>query len=162
MTINREETLADMAATVDYLAALVEEADALDFETATDLRDAALRVKKVTSDLISFLEGGMLRQLEAGSRDYGRRTWVRRKKYAERHDHAALAAEVRQRATWRGEDAAGAVAEAVRMMSDLYLSASTKAKVTVIDRMGLDRGSVISREHTGFELQVVEHDEADE
>ena len=164
MTIDRDEALADLGATVDYLAGLRDAADQMGFEDATDIRDEAERVKKMAGDLVSFLEGAMMTHLEAGSREYGGRVWVRKRQFVDRHDHAALLGAVRDAAIRDAYDSGSgevnpdkAMGRMLDWFRTLYLSPSTKAKVTVArDELGLDTKTFVSREDKGWKLDVVD------
>lgn len=170
MTINRDEAIADLQATVDYLGSLTNEADTLGFEAATDIRDEAKRVVKAAGDLVSFLEGKMLTELEAGSREYGGRVWVRKRKYVERHDHSVIARVARDAAIAAARDeetgevnSALALNAAIETMRQVYLSPSTKAKVTVVrDQLGVPTKNFVTREDKGWELDIVDLRDQDE
>lgn len=164
--MDAREAVVDLRATVDYLADLIERADTFDFDAATDLRDEALSVQARAKDLVSLLETGMLRQLEAGSRERGGRVWARVRKYVDRTDHALVAGAVRQAAlnAYRDPDtgevtsAEAAVAEAVRLMGSLYVSPSSDVKRRPLAGIGLDARGVVQREFQKYGLDITDLD----
>ena len=166
MTIDRGEALVDLAATVDYIGGITEAADQVDFETATDLRDALELVRKAAAEAASLLEGQMLKQLEDGSREYGKRVWVRTRRYVDRHDHDVLVARVEEAAIAAAVDkttgeinARTAVQQATTRLRKLFLSPADKAKTTVAEKdLGLERDDYVSREYQGYKLSVTELD----
>lgn len=161
-----DERVADLQATVDYLADLTEQSDGLDMETAVDLSDELGRVKTAVRKLDDLLRTQMLAQLEnGGPRQFGTRIFARSKDYKSRHDHEvivrsaidqAMAAATDQET---GEISPRRAAEAAaRAMASFYVSPSSTAKVTPLKKLGVDRDAFETREFTGWKLSVTETD----
>lgn len=160
------EEVADLQATVDYLKAITERADTLDFATAVAIQDEARRVKAAADELVGMIDGELIKQLEGGARELpDGRLFKRSKQYVDRHDHEPLvAAAVRQGIeAWTHPDSGQVDAEraaesAVRALAKMFLSNSSKAKVTVTDQLGIERDAFVSREFKGWKVLVIEED----
>lgn len=166
MSEQYEETLADLAATVDYIRDHVtERADSLDFDDAVALRDACVAVKDEAGNAISLIETAMLVHLEAGVQQRGSRVFKRKSKVAQRFRHDLIEAAIARIARRLATDDEGvtsparAVDAALRLMHQTYLAPSTKAKVGQLDAMEVDRKAVIETEFKGYELVVETLDE---
>lgn len=167
--MNTEETTAELAATVDYLADITEHAETYDFDEAVDLTDALVKVRKAADTAIGMIQSEMLRQLEgSGARVRGKRLFKRSKKWVVRHDHETIRNAVIDHAVDKatnratGEiDARTAIRSAATALASAYVSPSSTAKVTVLDALGLDRDAYVSRESKGYQL-VVEDLEGDD
>jgi hypothetical protein len=88
--------------------------------------------------------------------------FARVKDYVERFDHDKLvAASINQGIQAAIDPDTGeidprvAAEAAARTMQSLYLSDSTKAKVGVIDRLGLDRRQVRTKEFKSWKVDVI-------
>lgn len=160
------QEVADLQATVDYVRAITEDVDSLDFDTMVAIQDEARRVKAAADELIRMIDGELIRQLEGGARETpDGRLFKRTKEYVDRYDQDVLiGVAVRQGIeAWThpdsGEvDAAAAAESACRAMSKMFLSSSTKAKVTVTDRLGVERDAFITREFKGWKVLIIEED----
>ena len=166
MSSNTPEVVAELKATQDYLADLTERVESFDFEDSVAVQDEARRVKRKADELMSMIDSELLRQLEAGARDIGRRTFKRTKKYVERDDHGKLESLAIRQAMEAATDAETGVTnahEAARVaaatMAKLYLNPSAKAKVSVAERLGLERDTFRSREFKEWQISVIEEDE---
>lgn len=161
-----DERVADLQATVDYLADLTEQSDGFDMDAAIELADELGRVKAAAKKLDDMLRQQMLAQLEdGGPRQYGTRIFARAKDYKDRHDHerivrAAIDAAMRKTIDPdTGEVNAREAAEAAaRQMASFYVSPSTTAKVTPLKLIGVDKKEYQTREFTGWKLLVTETD----
>lgn len=150
--MTREEILADLQATVDYAARIKELADKFEFDEACDIVDALERVKKAIADAQSFVDGELLRQLEAGDRVHNGETFKRVRKYTERTDHDAVVKAVVNTAALHDTPHAAAYAAAATMQR-LYLNKSVGAKKGEIDKLSVPRDAVFSREYTGWKVE---------
>lgn len=171
MSDRTDEIKADLAATVDYLVDRVaEESDSFDFEELVEVEDAVAAAAKACRDAIGLLKTAQLNQLEAsGSRQVGRRVFMRVPKRVERYDHAEISKAIRGLALERALDKAtgeinpARVAElAVQMVGSMYVSPSSTAKKTVIDSLGIVRKTVIRRESVGYEIKIEDLDGDDD
>lgn len=164
--MNTDEMLVDLGATVSYVAGITENVDAMTFEQMVAIQDEARRVRAKADELIEMIDGELIRQLEGGAREYGGRLFKRSKRYVTRHDHEPLIALAARQGVeaWThpdsGEiDAPKAAESACRALAKMFLSPSSTAKVTVVDRLGVDRDVYESREFKDWRVQVIEEDE---
>ncbi len=139
-------------ASVDMLAALLLEADSHSADEAVYLRHVCETVRKKAVETIAALHTHLVDVLEEPIDHAG---WHYRKgfkKETERFDHEGIGKRVRSAAVQRvmfaydGSDATAfkrgvtvGAAEAISIMSDIYISDSTKAKVGQLDRYGIPR-----------------------
>lgn len=165
MSINLPETLAELKATVDYINDLIEDVETFDFEDAVQVQDEAKRVQNAASLLARMIDGEMLKQLEAGSRDFGRRTFKRTKRYVKRHDQDVLVRLAIDQGVEAGVDVKTgeinprqAAEAAARTVLRMFCSASSTAKVTVVEKLGVDRTEFESREFKGHQVSVFEEE----
>ena len=169
--MNVEEVVADLQAHCAWVnERITEYADSMEFDEAVAIQDELRRAKKAAEVAISMIDGQMMARLESGGpRQFGNRVFARVKDYVERDDPYALIAA----AICEGVDSAvdvdtGAIdphvaAEAAaRTMQSLYLSNSSKAKVSVMDKLGVDRKAVRSREFKAWKVHVTEIEQEDE
>lgn len=162
MTLERVEALAELAATVDYIKDITEHSETLDFELASELQDAVLRVKACADECSRMLAQSMLKRLEdGGPRQFGGRIFGRVKQYTKRHDHDRIASEAYQQAILvntdpdTGEvDSQGAIKSAIRFMRSVYLSDSSTAKVTPLKAIGLSKRDYEVSEFKAWGLNV--------
>jgi len=159
--------IVDLQATVDYLASIIEEVDSMPFEDLVSLQDEANRVKQRAADLVSLINSELINQLEAGARELpDGRLFKRTKKYVDRHDHDLLIGLAVDKAIDKctdkttGEIHARHAAEfAARNIAKMFLSPSMKAKVTVVEKMGVDREQYETREFKEYGVLVIEEDQ---
>lgn len=154
---------ADILAAIDVIRQATQEADDSDFERAVALRNAIRSLVSESRTAIGMLEAEMLRQVEESPRQFGGVNFMAVRDYREsfRHDEieggvvgAAISAAT-DRAT--GEiDPKEAARQAAYMMRRLYVSPSTTAKKTELDRLGLERKEVVEREYRGRRLHEVD------
>lgn len=163
MTAGYRPTHADVLASTDVLRDIDELSDSLDPVDAIEYRVVVEKVLAAAKQTIDLLNTQLIRTMEAGQeivRD-GRMFYVSHKEDRARFDHSAIAGRVIRRSvepllnTETGEvydpTAEDSARRAVQLMSDIYLSDSTKAKVTVLDLLEIKRtpnvaGSVLSVE----------------
>lgn len=149
---------------------ITEQADDTDFDTATDLVDELTRLKKTADEAIRMLNDERMRQLEkTGAKQHGRRVFARVKDYNERFDHELIVnAAIEQGIAAAVDPDSGeinpriAAEAAARTINKVYVSAATKAKVTVLDALGLDRKEYKSREFKQWKLSVTEIEAGDD
>lgn len=164
--MNTTEMVADLQATIDYLATITERVDSMPFEELVAVQDEARRVQAQAGELVGMIDAELVRQLEGGARELpDGRLFKRAKRYVTRHDHDLLIGlAVRQGVeAWThpdtGEvDATRAAESAVRALSKMFLSPSSTAKVTVVDKLGVDRGEYETREFKDWKVQIIEED----
>lgn len=149
---------------------ITERADSTDFDDAIELVDGLNRLASTCREAVALLEGQMLGRLEeTGARQVDGRVFARVKDYVERFDHEVVMRE----AIRQGVDAAldrdtgevnahEAAEAAVRTMFATYLSDSSKAKVTVLDKLGLDRKTYRTKEFKRWKLAVTSIDSGDD
>ena len=165
---NTEEVVADLGATVDYIKGEVtEQADTFSFEDILIYEEAVRLVQKAASEALAMLNTEKLNQLEkSGSRQIGSKVYARVPKHVDRFDHEAIAKAVRQiakdeavnRST--GEvDLGLAVEKAVKIMDDLYVAPSSKAKIGTLDALAIPVREVRTREKKGHEIRVIDLEE---
>lgn len=167
MSDNIAELLAELQATVGYLNDdVVERVETFDFEESVAVRDELRRVKRKADEAIGMIDAEMLRQLEAGSRDVGARTFKRTRRMVNRHDHDKLIALAIKQGVEAGRNpdtgevnSHEAAEAAVRALAKMFLSPSNTAKVTVVDRLGMDRSEYESREFKGWQVSIFEEGE---
>lgn len=165
MAEDLSELRVDLQATVTYINDQIgQQADTFDFDEAAGLLEDLGRVIDTAKLARDLLTQELLRQLEAGDREFDGRRMHRKTKSVERYDHDYLAVGVHLIALNRAANhdtgetsAAKAAEEAVGMMRDLYLNPSTKAKIGVIERLGLDKRKARTYVATGdYELEILE------
>lgn len=165
-----DSVVVDLAATCDYVRGEVtERADTFDFDQMVAYQDGLIAVKKTADEALALLRGEMSRQLEEGSRTVGTRTFVRQPKRTRVFDHsrimALLARHVHDTAPVdeNGErDHSNDPGRALAVVQRLYLSTSSTAKVTELDRLEIPRKEVIKSERKGFEIIVIDSDPEDD
>lgn len=164
-----DETLTDLAATVDYIHDRVtEQADRLDFDDAYKMRDWCKAIEAEAKAAAAMIETTMLKHLEAGVQQRGSRIFKRKRNIVERFRHDLIAADLERWARLNATDDKGvtsvskAIAGALDGMRDLYVSPSTKAKIGALDTYGMDRKKVSEREDKGWKLEVEELDARDD
>lgn len=163
---NTREVVADLQATIDYLADITERVDSMPFEDLVAVQDEARRVKAKADELVGMIDGELVKQLEAGARELpDGRLFKRSKRYVTRHDHDVLIGlAVRQGVeAWThpdtGEvDAERAAESAARALARMFLSASSTAKVTVVEKLGVARDAFERREFKDWKVQIIEED----
>jgi hypothetical protein len=159
--IDRDETLADLQATVDYVRALTEESDALPFELAAEVNDALGRVIAAAREAQSLMTTTMLNRLEdGGPRVFGNERFERVAKYVEDTNHEAVVKAVVNSAANHDEPYRAAYA-AAKMMEALYLNKSTSAKKGEVDKLSMPRDAVFSKRYTGWTVERSEVADAD-
>lgn len=164
--MNTTEITADLQATIDYLADLIERVDTMGFEDLVAVQDEGRRVASKASELVGMIDGELIRQLEAGARETpDGRLFKRAKRYVTRHDHEPLIALAARQGVeaWThpdsGEvDAPKAAESACRALAKMFLSPSSTAKVTVVEKLGVDRSTFESREFKDWRVQIIEED----
>lgn len=152
-------TPADIYAALDVVVDIGEESDSVDFEEAVYLMDALDALKERTAEVIDLLKMQMLAKLEdGGPRDFGGRLFKAIDDKVKRFDHKEI---LRQAAIQAFMDDNGEIrktGDAVELlattMMDLYLAPSSKAKVGVLDRLGIDRDDVIEVERKGRKVFI--------
>lgn len=136
-------TVEDIDAAGMVLRDISELSDSLSAEEALDYRLAIEALRTQGANTISDLDTQLRLVLEKQVERHGRYYWIGRKKESERFLHGKIAGAVIRRALEpddNGEipDAATAVRRAVALMSGLYLSPSTKAKIGKLSAIGLN------------------------
>lgn len=162
--MNLEETVAELRAIGDVIDAISESSESLEFADTVTVGDELGRVKKRIEDALGLLTTRQLQTLEGvQAQVYGNRVFARRKKYADRFDHEAIIGVAIEQGVEAATDLdSGAIdprqaAEAAaRAMHKLYLSPSTKAKVSVLEALDVKVSDVRSREFKGYEVNVTE------
>lgn len=159
------EVLSDLGATVKYLRdEVTEQAETFDFDEAVALRDAALALKLECETAIGMIDTTMLTHLEAGARQLGSRLFKRKRNVVERFRHdlikAAVARWARQQSCNDDGEVSPALAvdHAVQAMASLYVSPSTKAKISALDAYGIERNTVSESDDKGWKMIVEELD----
>lgn len=151
--IDRDEALADLQATVDYVAQITEQSDSLEFELSSELFDALGRVGAAVKAAQDMLTTNMLSRLEAGGpRVFGDERFERVAKYVEDTDHEAVIKAVIADAGLHDEPEVAAYA-AARRMEQIYLNKTTSAKKGEVDKLSVSRDSVFSRRYTGYRVE---------
>lgn len=164
--MNTDEMLVDLSATSTYVADITENVDAMTFEQMVAIQDEARRARAELDKLIGMVDGELIRQLEAGSRELpDGRLFKRTKKYVDRHDHDLLIGLAARQGVeaWThpdtGEvDGVRAAESAARAVAKMFLSPSAKAKVTVVDKLGVERSEYETREFKEWGVLVIQED----
>jgi len=155
-------TPADIQAAIDVVVAAGESADSIGFEEAADLRVALVELTNATKDSLALLSGELLRMVEAQPRRHDGRTYDRKPKRSWRFDHELIRRKITDLAcesdhkTGEVPDVAGAVTEALELHADIYVSASSTAKVGGLKKLGLEKKTAGTYENLGYELDVVD------
>lgn len=173
------EQMTDILVVNDLLEDVVQEADGLAIEQAVALHDTIGQVIKRGREAQAALEVHLTSIMELGERgdvEYRGQSYGKRKKAdRERFDHdeigRQLVGAVLDRMTGDADlplpedrayidGARDGARYAVQMMSDVYLSESTKAKVGELARYGINAttnadGSVRTKTFAGYELKVI-------
>ena len=169
--MNVEEVVADLQAHCAWVNdRITEESDSMEFDEAVAIQDELRRAKKAAEVAIAMIDSQLMNRLESGGpRQFGNRVFVRVKDYVERDDHDKLIAAAARHGVESavdvdtGEVNANVAAEAAaRTVQSLYLSNSSKAKVGVMDKLGLDRKQIRSREFKDWKVLVTEVEQEDE
>lgn len=141
----------DMLVSTDLMNDLVGEVETYRVDEAVYLRHTLMTIAAKAKFAIAALDTHLVDVMEFGDAvEY--KGWTFRKgttKERERFDHDEIARRVRTAIYeflpseengdfYRGANAGAA--EAIRVMRDIYLSDSTKAKVGQLDRLGIPRG----------------------
>lgn len=148
-------TVPDILASADVLDDVHELSDSLTAVEAVEFRQAAEVVLAKARNTIAALNEQLVKVLEGDIVRDGRRYFVRRKKDTERFDHSAIAGGVMAHLTVLAHDEMekghdddyfdgflDGGRQAIDVMSNIYLSDSTKAKVGQLDRYGIPRDPV--------------------
>lgn len=156
-------TAADILAAIDVLEQAQEESDDIDFELAVNLRKACQILGKQSKKTADLLEMEMLRQVEAGSKEFGGIQYVAANDNKTTWDHDSIeswvvgAARTKAINTETGEiEADEAARQAAHWMRRVYVSASTTAKIGALGELGLDGEAVREREKKGRKLLEID------
>jgi len=156
-------TPADILAAIDVLTQAQNESDDISFELGVELRAACkelARQSKVTSDL---LEMELLRQVEDGPKQVGSVNYLAVNDNKMTFDHDRIESDVVTEARRRAVDEetgdidpGEAARQAAYMMRQVYVSASSTAKIGALGDVGVDIPSVRTREKKGRKLLEVD------
>jgi hypothetical protein len=141
----------EILVSVDLMADVAKDADMHTVDEAIILRHAAMAVAKAAKELAAALDVHLCSVMEVGEAvDF--KGWQFRRgttKAQERFDHDEIGKRVIDRAEQNADEHLAETGhlrptrtiagDVVRMMTDIYLSESTKAKVTQLDRYGIPR-----------------------
>ena len=134
-------TIEDVLASCDVLRDVQEASDSMTPEECIEYRIACEAVARAAADAIALCNMQFIKMAEQDVVMDGRRFYVGRKKDRVRFDHDKIAGKV---VTAAVDGAIGAVtpakaaAQAVDLMSKIYLSDSTTAKVGALAALGLN------------------------
>lgn len=153
-------SIPDVKALDDVVTDITEISDSLDVDTAVAFRVALVSHLATVKLAIDALDMQLVKVMELPRTEGGWVHIVRRKKEKQRFDHAAIARVVREYAAVDGdtgviESPRDAAANAVAMMTDLYLSDSSKAKIGALKALGIDRSDVETFERGDLYVDVV-------
>jgi hypothetical protein len=171
MKIQTLERATELATAQEFIRGEITEwADSTDLDDAIVLVDELNRLASACREAVALLEGQMLGRLEeTGARQVGGRVFARVKDYVERFDHEVVMREAIRQGVEAAVDkdtgyvnANEAAEAAVRTMFATYLSDSSKAKVTVLDKLGLDRKTYRTKEFKRWKLAVTSIDSGDD
>lgn len=162
-----EEVVADVSTFADYIVDQVtNSADARTLDELAAQREVVQHLLGAVRTALAVIDQEMAKQLEGGARQIGDKVYARRKDYKERFLHSTIISFLRSAAVLKhtnketGEIDYEMVAQDVANgLRELYLSDSTRAKVTALDRLGIPRDEVINREFVGYKLSVTELDD---
>lgn len=151
-------TIPDVKALDDVVNDITELSDTLDVDTAVAFRVALVSHLATVKLAIDMLDAQLVKVMELPRTEGGWIHIVRRKKERQRFDHAAIAKVVRAQAV-RDEDGTvvdpwEAAEQAVVMMTDVYLSDSSKAKIGALKALGIDRNDVETFERGDLYVDV--------
>jgi hypothetical protein len=149
----------DVKALDDVVNDITELSDTLDVDQAVAFRVALVSHLAAVRLAIDALDMQLVKVMELPRTEGGWVHIVRRKKEKVRFDHGAIARRVRELAVI-DENGDGvtfprvAAEQAVAMMSDLYLSDSSKAKIGALKVLDIDRSDVESFERGDLYVDV--------
>ena len=154
----------NLATDVRALAGLV---DRLDRNDSVEMIAALDDLGRAVSDTLSYARHHLMGMLDAQPTEIGGRLWKKQMDGKWRADHGTLAQRVAEHATvdrQTGEvrDVRTAVREALRIMSDLYVSPSTVPKTGALEKMGILKKEIAEWEFTGYRIVVEDKQEKDE
>lgn len=153
---------ADLYAITDVANLLLQEADGIESpEQAIELAQEARKAIAVLTAAAKMLEAQALAHMESRPVLVGDAAYRKAPVIKMRPDQMLVKRVVTKVAARPDEDGVlpeldVAVAAAVDLMADMYVSPSTVPKVGGLRRMGLTLDDVCSEEHTGFELKRTE------
>lgn len=152
-------TLGDIQAASDVANLIAELSDSMSVDAAVEYRVALVAHQAKVKFAIDMLDTQLVKTLELPRTVGGWVHQVRRKKETVRFDHEAIARVVREEAV---RDKEGmlvgpreAAEKAVVLMSDIYLSPSSKAKIGALKDLEIDRKDVESFERGDLYVDVV-------
>jgi hypothetical protein len=172
--MNMPESMVELARDLDDTQAYVrdyvtERTDSSSFEELVAMEHAVTGVKKACEEALSLIRTEQLKQLEAGSREVGSQLFARVPDGKVRFSHGDIAKRVRDIAKSEavdretGEILPDRLGEMVaKMIMDLYVSPSTKAKTTVLDKLDIPYKEVSKFERTGHKIKIVDLEIEDE
>ena len=141
----------DIRAASDVLVDLQNDSDSLDIETAVAYREAVNELMTAVRSTLGLIDMQLVNILESPREINGMRYEVKKSDGKWRPDHSKVDARVKQRSlidTETGElrGSSDAVDQAMAIMSDLYVAASTMPKVGALDKLGLKKWDVADQE----------------
>ena len=156
-------TPADIVGMIDVLSEVAEQSDSMEADEAIALMESMGELISEARRILSLVETAVKNHLEAGAREIGGRTYVRKAagKWRAYHDEIASAVigqSVVDTATGELRDAKEAASVAVAFMRDLYVSPSVEPKKGGLKRLGLDLLEVSRWEKTGTRIEVIDNE----
>lgn len=143
-------TTGDVLAMTDVLSLIDEESDSYGIEEAVEVREAVVALMSAARMTLSLLDTQLVNTLESPREINGMRYEVRKSDGKWRPDHSKVDAVVVREsfADDNGElrHPRDAAEQAVKIMEDLYVSASTMPKVGALDKLGLKKWDVADQE----------------
>jgi hypothetical protein len=141
----------DLLATLDVLADIDERSDSMGIEDAVAMREAVVALMSAARMTLSLIDTQLVNTLESPREIGSMRYEVRKSDGKWRPDHSKVNAVVKRNAavdpvTGEMFDCFDAAERAVKIMEDLYVSASTMPKVGALDKLGLRKWDVADQE----------------
>lgn len=149
----------DVEAIDKVVTDITEASDSMSVDDAVALRVALVSHRKDVDAAIAALDQQLVLTMELPRTHGGWMHIVRRKKDKQRFDHGAIAKVVREQAVLDDEGLMVtprlAAEQAVDMMTDLYISDSTKAKIGALKILDIPREDVETFERGDLYVEVV-------
>jgi hypothetical protein len=151
-------TLPDVHALSDVVTDITEASDSMSVEDCIAFRLALSNHLKEVQAAVAALDQQLVLTLEVPRVEGGYLFSVRRRKEKVRYAHDKIARHVRDEAVLDDKGLLAtpreAAEKATKLMRDLYISDSTKAKVTVLKTLDIPRGEVESFERGDLYLDI--------
>lgn len=164
------ELVTDLDDTQAYVADNVtDKADSSSFEELVALQDAVRAVAGACKKALDVIDVEMIQQLEAGGRQVGSAMYARIPKRKVRFDHDNISKRVLDIAQDGAVEKETGVLDydamthnVAKMLLELYVSPSTTAKTTVLDKYEIPYKEVTETERIGYQVKVLEMDPEDD